>query len=85
MKTPFFKLYVIALLITFTSCKKEVKLSEYKFAEKGIVLNCDKFDLNLLNEALFSFENDIINFYSKDKKNLSRAYGQFTRNAVNNL
>ncbi|GAA4238903.1 hypothetical protein GCM10022291_31150 [Postechiella marina] len=84
MKTPFFKLFVVALLITFTSCKKEVKLSEYKFAEKGIVLNCDKFDLKLLNEALFSFENDIINFYSKDEKNVSRAYGQFVRNAVNN-
>lgn len=82
MKTPFFKLLVIALVITFTSCKKEVALSEYKYAEKGIVLNCDKFDLKLLNEALFAFENDITNAYAKDKKNLTQAYAQFVRNAV---
>ena len=82
MKTPFLKLLVIALVITYTSCKKEVVLSEYKYAEKGSVLNCDKFDLKLLNEALFTFENDITNAYSKDKKNLTQAYAQFVRNAV---
>ena len=84
MKTPFLKLLAITLLITFTSCnqKEKVVLSEYKYDEKGIVLNCDKFDLKLLNEALFSFENDIINAYAQDKKNLSQAYSKFTRNAV---
>lgn len=84
MKTPFLKLLVVASVITFTSCKKEEKivLSEYKYAEKGIVLNCDKFELKLLNEALFTFENDITNAYGSDTKNLTQAYSQFTRNAV---
>lgn len=84
MKTPFLKLLAIALIITFTSCKKEeqVVLSEYKYADKGIVLNCDKFDLKLLNEALFAFENDILNAFAKDKNNLNQAYAQFTRSAV---
>ena len=68
----------------FSSCKKEVALSELKYAEKGIVVDCDKFDLKLLNEALFSFENDILNTYSKDKQDLSRTYSQFIRNAVYN-
>lgn len=84
MKTLFLKLLAITLLITFTSCKKEqtIILSEYKYEEKGIVLNCDKMDLKLLNEALFSFENDILNAFAQDKKNLAQAYAQFTRSAV---
>ena len=35
MKALFFKLFVITLVITFTSCKKENTLSEYKFTDKG--------------------------------------------------
>lgn len=85
MKHTFFKLLTIALVITLSGCKKEIVLSEFKYSEKGIVLNCDKFDLKLLNEAVFSFENDIEEHYSKNnQKNLTLAYSQFVRNAVNN-
>lgn len=76
-------------IITLFSCKKEAKqktLDEYKFSEKGIVLNCDQFDLKLLNEALFSFEDDILKKYGKTGQNgnpnLTRAYSQFIRNAM---
>lgn len=82
MKTQFLKLFVIALVISAVSCKKETTLSEYKFGEKGTVLNCDNINLKLYNEALFSFEKDIETFYGKDKPNLTRAYSQFIRNAA---
>ncbi|GAL67471.1 hypothetical protein [Jejuia pallidilutea] len=84
-----FKLFAFLLVFTLFSCKKEAEektLDEYKYTEKGIVLNCDKFDLKLLNEALFSFENDILEAYGKNGQtgapNLTRAYSQFIRNAM---
>ena len=68
------------------SCKKENTLSEsdYKFADKGIVLTCENVNSKLYSEALFSFENDILNYYKKSNPNSSllQAYSQFLRNAV---
>ena len=84
MNTPIFRLLAVTLILFVTSCKKDVQLSKFNFAEKGIVVNCDKFDLKLLNEALFTFENDIVITYGGDKKNLSKAYSQFVRSAVYN-
>ena len=83
MKTTFLKLFVITLVVNLVSCKKEKTLTEYKFEEKGIVLNCDNINLKLYNEAVFSFEKDIEFFYSKDAPNLTRSYSQFIRNAIN--
>ncbi|MBC3757587.1 hypothetical protein H7U19_04180 [Hyunsoonleella sp. SJ7] len=80
-------LIVFLIVITFCSCEKKAKektLSDYKFAEKGIVLNCDGFDAKLLNEALFSFEEDIIAHYGKDNPNVTRAYSQFVSYATRN-
>ncbi|WP_298239045.1 hypothetical protein [uncultured Algibacter sp.] len=83
MKPQLLKLFVVALVISFTSCKKEkTTLSEYIYTDKGVVLTCDSLDSKLYNEALFAFENDMINFYSKGKPNISRAYSQFVRQAV---
>lgn len=82
-----FKLIACFVLITLFSCKKEAEektLDDYKFSEKGIVLNCDNFDVKLLNEALFSFEDDILNAYGQNNPNLTRAYSQFIRNALYN-
>ncbi len=84
MKHTFLKLLTITLLISLTACKKEATLSEFKYSDKGIVLNCDKFDLKLLNEALFSFENDIIDAYGKEQKNITTAYSQFVNNSIYN-
>lgn len=84
-----FNIIVLLVAVTVFSCKKESEektLSEYKFSEKGIVLNCDQFDLKLLNEALFSFEDDILKTYGKTGQtgnpNLTRAYSQFIRTAL---
>ena len=84
MKTPFFKLFVIVLTIGLTSCKKENALSEYKYADKGVVLSCENVNSKLYSEALFAFENDILTFYGKNNPNASliQAYGQFIRNAI---
>lgn len=84
MKTQFFKLFVIALAISLTSCKKENTLSEYKYADKGLVLSCENVNSKLYSEALFAFENDILNYYAKNNPNSSllQAYSQFLRNAV---
>ncbi|MEW4925134.1 hypothetical protein [Algibacter sp. 2305UL17-15] len=80
-----FNLITLLVVITLFSCKNEVKektLNDYKFTEKGTVLNCDNFDVKLLNEALFSFEEDIIKFYGKNNPNIARAYNQFISNAI---
>lgn len=83
MNTHFLKLFLIALIVNLMSCKKDVTLSEYKYTDKGIVLNCENINTKLFNEALFAFENDMTNFYSKGKPNISRAYSQFVRQAIN--
>ncbi len=82
MQTQFLKLLVLVLLLNVVSCKNENTLTEFKYENKGIVLNCDNINLKLYNEALFSFEKDIETFYTKDKPNLTRAYSQFIRNAI---
>lgn len=84
MNTQFFKLFVIALTISLISCKNENALSEYKYADKGLVLSCENVNSKLYSEALFSFENDILKNYGKNNPNASlvQSYNQFIRNAV---
>lgn len=80
-----FKIIAFLVVATLFSCKKEAEektLETYKYSEKGIVLNCEKFDLKLINEALFSFEDDILKAYGQNNPNLTRAYSQFIRNAI---
>lgn len=81
MKT---KIYITTFLLVFTlvSCKKENTLSEYKYADKPMALPCDNLNSKLYNEALYSFEDDILNFYGKDKKNLRTSYSFFLRSAI---
>lgn len=81
MTTKFF-LITLFLLCFVTSCKKENAFKEYAFADKPAVLACENLNSKLYNEALYSFENDILNFYGKDKKSLLLAYSQFIRLSV---
>ncbi|GAA3575282.1 hypothetical protein [Snuella lapsa] len=82
------KIKFIAALLIFTlfNCKQKTTLSEYKYADKNTVLNCEDAKSKLYNEALFSFENDILNFYGKNnnKQSLTTAYAQFIRNTQYN-
>ena len=81
MTTKFY--FIILFILCFaTSCKKENAFTELKFADKPVVLACENLNSKLYNEALYSFENDILNFYGKDKKSLLLAYSQFIRLSV---
>ena len=84
MKTTFFKLFAITTLITFVSCKKEATL-EYKYADQPKVLACDFPKGDLYKEAVFSFEQDIINMFNSTGKKYtpSRSYITFITNALN--
>lgn len=73
------KIHIITFLFvcTLISCQKET-FTDYKFADKPIALPCNNLHLKLYNEALLSFEKDILNFYGKDKKTtLSISYSRF--------
>jgi len=85
MKTFSIKLLLLLLIFNLTSCKKEnstSSLSEYKYADLTQTINCSTLDSKLLNEALYTFENDIANFYDNKQKNVIRAYNVFIRKAA---
>lgn len=82
MKTKF-NLILFLLTVTVFSCKNEKPFDDYQFISNGIMINCnDEKTAAIVNEALFSFENDITKFYSKDQPNINLAYSQFVRNAI---
>tara|TARA_R110000868_G_scaffold267206_1_gene526482 strand:+ start:1365 stop:2015 length:651 start_codon:yes stop_codon:yes gene_type:complete len=79
-----FNLVVFFLALAFVGCKEEKKFDDFKFPDKDISIDCEKENLKLLiNEAIYSFEDDITKFYSKDQPNINLAYSQFVRNAIN--
>lgn len=84
MKTQFFKLLVITLAIGLVSCKKENSFSDYKYSDKPIALTCDDLNSKLYQEALYSFEDDIVSYYkeAKTKYDLEQAYMQFIRSYI---
>jgi len=75
---------VFLLVITLISCKQEKVFSNYKYTDKPVVFTCEGVDSKLLNEALYSFEDDILNHYKGVKENfrLDQAYSQLIRNSV---
>ncbi|MBU3822645.1 hypothetical protein KO566_11270 [Flavobacteriaceae bacterium XHP0103] len=89
MKT-LFNLILLVFVLTLNSCKNDKQaetatLSEYKFTDKGMPVNCDGIDQQLLNEAIFAFEDDIYTFF-KDRSpnpNLALTYAQFMSTANN--
>mgnify|MGYP001461228709 FL=1 len=81
MTTKNFLITLFFLCFTI-GCKKENTFTTYEFADKPVALACENLNSKLYNEALYSFENDILNFYGKDKKSLLLAYSQFIRLSV---
>ncbi len=72
-------LVYLCFVIFITSCetgKKSAPL-EYIYAEKKQVINCENQNNALLNEALYSFENDIIKKYDRDAQRVAYAYANF--------
>lgn len=76
MKQTTFKLFTLLLLVTVSSCDQAKKL-DYKFAESPKVLACDFPNIDLYNEAIYSFENDLINTYDMRYKSGPKAYSSF--------
>jgi hypothetical protein len=66
------------------SCKKEDSFSNFKYADKPIAIECAGVNTKLLNEALYSFEDDITNHYKQNRPNfrIEQAYSQIIRNSV---
>ena len=58
-------------MFSLSSCKKETTFTDFKFSDKPATLACENLNIKLYNEALYSFEDDILNFYQRnDKKSL---------------
>jgi len=83
------KLTLLALCLCLFNCKeaketpKKVEFN-YKYPSVQKLIDCENIDTSLLQEALYSFESDLENFYTPDKPILSRAYSIFTAQAVSN-
>ncbi|MCF7561041.1 hypothetical protein L3X39_10380 [Sabulilitoribacter multivorans] len=77
-------LFTFFLAFTFFGCKKENTFTDYKYADKPDVLNCETIDSELYKEALYAFEDDILNFYKKTNPNesLLQSYNKFIRTAI---
>lgn len=75
---PFFYVILGALIV---SCSQKPSL-EYKYSDKEQTINCQDQNNNLLNEALYSFEQDILDYSNKETKTLTTAYGQFLYKGV---
>lgn len=82
------KLTTVTLVLILFNCKNETVQIEYQYTDKPLSLSCINLDAKLYLEALYSFEDDILNFYGKNRRNtnatpsLTMAYNQFVRNAI---
>lgn len=71
------KPFVFILISTFIlSCTHSPRL-DFKYGDKEQSISCENQNNALLNEALHSFEEDIINHNLSDNKTLVAAYGQY--------
>jgi len=76
MKTSNLTLSILLLIVT-AACQPKDNLT-YRYADKAQDITCDTTNDRLLNEALYTFENAIVNTYDQENKILNSAYGRFT-------
>lgn len=67
------KLLALVILVTLLGCDNS-KTIEYKYAESPNLLACDFPNGDLLKEAVYSFEKDIVNTYDKKFENVTKSY-----------
>lgn len=79
-----FKISILTLVITLFSCNNENTKLDYKYADKPAILNCENINAKLINEAIYSFEEDLLLNYTKTNPNPARAYSLFLGSAVVN-
>ena len=80
------KLSIVTLVLAFTflGCKKKSSVNiNYLYSDKPSVVDCKTTDSLLLKEALYTFENDLLNAYDPQQQNLRKAYPGFLRNVAN--
>ena len=82
MKSTIIKFFLVALIFNVSSCKKKSSFTDYKYADITAEIYCSSENSKLLNEALYAFEDDIINNYDKQNKNTIRAYNSYIRIAT---
>ena len=71
----FTSIFLIIMLIT--SCKKEATLANFKYANKKLDVVCKQINPELLREAVYAFEEDIIHHFARNgQKSLSQAYSR---------
>jgi len=68
--------FLILTAILLTSCNQKDKF-DFKFADQEQVISCSETHNALLNEALYSFENDLIKRYDSINQKKVKAYGSF--------
>ena len=86
MKT-LMKFTVIVLCISFYSCKNESKVAtfnDYKYTDTENPLSCTDVDTKLYNEALLSFEDDIVKAFNSRNDDARIAYSSFFRSLQRN-
>lgn len=81
MKTTFKFLTLALITITFYCCDSSKKIN-FKFAKSPSILACDFDNSTLYKEAIYSFEDDIVNAYDSINKTASRAYPGFINAAM---
>ncbi len=80
------KLTLVILSMAFYGCKqapKAVNFSDYKYTNEEQVIVCDSIDTALYNEALYTFEADILKFYKRENSDIRGAYSMFLKGVSN--
>jgi len=85
MNTRIFKIALVVSIALNLSCKKsEAKLSEFKYADQPNAVDCKSGYDDLLKEALYAFESDILNKYDQKGQNKLRAYRAYISSFTSN-
>ena len=75
-----FNLIAVLLVFTFFNCKQQNTFSDYKFADKPQAISCEGLNSKLYNEALYSFEDDILKYFKENRPetNINSAYSNYS-------
>ncbi|MFT5892076.1 MAG: hypothetical protein ACI9Y7_002185 [Dokdonia sp.] len=68
--------FLILATASIISCNQKAEF-DFKFADQEQVISCSETQNALLNEALYSFENDLLTKYDSIGKSKIKGYGAF--------
>lgn len=81
MKTHF--IYFV-ICLTLLSCKETQPKLILKYSDKPALIKCNTNHSELFNEAIYSFEDILIDNYANKNDNLSNSYRDFLKESTNN-